>query len=185
MPLPSQPKNLMTLKLISVFFLLFLTGFVFLPAVQSAAAEELTVSAAISLKNAFEDIGRQFEKSHPGIKVLFNFGASGDLARQIEAGAPVDVFASAALKDMDDLDRQGLIRPGSKTNFAGNTLVLIVPNRSTIPVKSFQDLKDRPHPKNSHRKSQNRSGRKICPGGVDQTSALGDPEKQINPGRKC
>ncbi len=142
MPLPSQLKNLMTLKLFSVFFLLFLTGFVFLPALQPAAAEELTVSAAISLKNAFEEIGRQFEKSHPGVKVLFNFGASGDLARQIEAGAPVDVFASAALKDMDDLDRQGLIRPGSKTNFAGNTLVLIVPNRSPIPVKSFQDLRD-------------------------------------------
>ncbi len=81
MLLPSQRKNLMTLKLISVFFLFFLTSFVFLPALQPAAAEELTVSAAISLKNAFEDIGRQFEKSHPGIKVLFNFGASGDLVR--------------------------------------------------------------------------------------------------------
>ena len=74
--------------------------------------------------------------------MLFNFGASGDLARQIEAGAPVDVFASAALKDLDDLDRQGLIRPGSKTNFAGNTLVLVIPNRSPLPVKSFQDLRD-------------------------------------------
>lgn len=132
----------MILKLISVFFLLFLSSFVVLPAVHPATAEELTISAAISLKNAFEDIGRQFEKSHPGVKVLFNFGASGDLARQIEAGAPVDVFASAALKDMDDLDRQGLIRPGSKTNFAGNTLVLVFPNGSPIPGKSFQDLKD-------------------------------------------
>ncbi len=142
MPLPNQLKNLMTLKLISVFFLLFLTSFVFLPAVRPAAGEELTVSAAISLKNAFEEMGRQFEKSHPGVKVLFNFGASGDLARQIEAGAPVDLFASAALKDLDDLDRQGLIRPRSKTDFAGNTLVLIVPNNSPIPVKSFQNLRD-------------------------------------------
>jgi molybdate transport system substrate-binding protein len=132
----------MPLKFFFAFFLFFPTSFVFSPALQPATGEELTVSAAISLKNAFEDIGKQFEKSHPGIKLLFNFGASGDLVRQIEAGAPVDVFASAALKDMDDLDRQGLICPGPKTNFAGNTLVLIVPNRSPILVKSFQDLRD-------------------------------------------
>ena len=142
MQLPNQLKDLMSLKLIFFFFFLFLTGFVFLPSVQPAAGEELTVSAAISLKNAFEDIGRQFEKSHPGVKVLFNFGASGDLARQIEAGAPVDVFASAALKDMDELDRKGLIRSGSKMDFAGNTLVLVFPNHSPIPGKSLQDLKD-------------------------------------------
>lgn len=142
MPLPNQLKDLMILKLISVFFLLFLTSFVFLPALRPAAGEGLTVSAAISLKNAFEDISKQFEKSHPGVKVLLNFGASGDLARQIEAGAPVDVFASAALKDLDDLDRQGLIRPGSKINFAANSLVLVIQNRASLPVKSFQDLRD-------------------------------------------
>ncbi len=106
------------------------------------ASDELTVSAAISLKNAFEEMGHIFESRHKGVKVLFNFGASGDLARQITAGAPVDVFASAALKDMEVLDHQGLIRPDSKINFAGNTLVLIVPNNSPIQGKSFQDLKD-------------------------------------------
>jgi molybdate transport system substrate-binding protein len=142
MSLLNQLKNLITLKTLFVFFFLFLTGLASLPFAHPAAAEELAVSAAISLKNALEDLGRQFEKSHPGVKVLFNFGSSGDLARQIEAGAPVDVFASAALKDMDDLNRQGLIRPGSKTDFAGNSLTLIVPNHSPIPVKSFQDLKD-------------------------------------------
>ena len=144
MLLPSQRKNLMTLKLISVFFLFFLTSFVFLPALQPAAAEELTVSAAISLKNAFEDIGRQFEKSHPGIKVQFNFGASGDLVGQIEGGAPVDVFASAGLKEMDELDRQGLTAPGSRVNFAGNILVLVVPALTCSQVESFSDLRERP-----------------------------------------
>ena len=87
-------------------------------------------------------MGRIFEGRHKGVKMLFNFGASGDLARQIEAGAPVDVFASAAFKDMEDLDRQGLIRPDSKINFAGNAMVLIAPNNSPIQGKSFQDLKD-------------------------------------------
>ena len=112
------------------------------PNVHSASVDEVTVSAAISLKNAFEEMGRIFEGRHKGVKVLFNFGASGDLVRQIEAGAPVDIFASAALKDMEDLDRKGLIRPDSKINFAGNAMVLVVPNNSPLQGKSFQDLKD-------------------------------------------
>jgi molybdate transport system substrate-binding protein len=105
-------------------------------------AEELTVSAAISLKNAFEEAGRLFEGRHQGTRVLFNFGASGDLSRQIAAGAPVDVFASAALKDMDDLERQGLVRPGTRINFVGNTMVLVVPSHTPVALKTFQDLKD-------------------------------------------
>jgi molybdate transport system substrate-binding protein len=129
-------------KTILCFLMLVLLSSL-LPAVYPASAEELTVSAAISLKNAFEEMGRSLENRHKGIKVLFNFGASGDLMRQIAAGAPVDVFASAAIKDMDDLDHQGLIRPGSKINFAGNTLVLIVPNNYSITMKSLEDLNDR------------------------------------------
>ena len=56
------------------------------------SATEITVSAAISLKNAFEEIARLCESRNSEIKVLFNFGASGDLANQIEGGAPVDIF---------------------------------------------------------------------------------------------
>jgi molybdate transport system substrate-binding protein len=109
---------------------------------RPASAEELTVSAAISLKNAFEEIGKIMEIRQKGVKILFNFGASGDLMRQIAGGAPVDVFVSAALKDMDDLERQWLARPGSRINLVGNTMVLVVPNNTAAPVKSFQDLKD-------------------------------------------
>src|SRR5271157_1475226 len=65
-------------------------------------AKEITVSAAISLKDAFVEIGKIFKERHPGVKLVFNFAASGDLARQVEASAPVDLFASAAQKDMDD-----------------------------------------------------------------------------------
>ncbi|HTX79413.1 MAG TPA: molybdate ABC transporter substrate-binding protein, partial [Longilinea sp.] len=60
------------------------------------AQTELSVSAAASLKNAFTDIVAGFEKDHPGVKVLLNFAGSGQLQAQIEAGAPVDVFASAS-----------------------------------------------------------------------------------------
>src|SRR5574340_469044 len=63
--------------------------------------QQITVSAALSLKAAFEEIGPLFEKSRPGTRVLFNFAASGVLQRQIESGAPVDVFASASATEMN------------------------------------------------------------------------------------
>ena len=108
---------------------------------QSTLPHEITISAAISLKNAFEEIGKTFMEKHPGTKVVFNFGASGDLARQIEAGAPVDIFASAAQEDMDDIGRKGLVAANSRKNFARNVLVLIKPANSTIPLWALPDLK--------------------------------------------
>jgi molybdate transport system substrate-binding protein len=109
-------------------------------AAQPATNREITISAAISLKNAFDDIGKIFRERNPGVKVNFNFGGSGDLARQIEAGAPVDIFASAAQKDMDDIDRKGLIAPNSRKDFARNTVVLIKPVNSTTGLSSLKDL---------------------------------------------
>jgi molybdate transport system substrate-binding protein len=108
--------------------------------VLAAAPNEITVSAAASLKNAFEDIGKAFEVQNKGIKVYFNFGTSGDLKRQIESGAPVDVFASAALREMDDLERQGGLVTGTMRNFAANEIVLARPSASSIQLKSFGDL---------------------------------------------
>jgi len=116
--------------------LLLITGI----GAQSALNREITISAAISLKNAFEEIGRVFKERNPGVKLVFNFGASGDLARQIEAGAPVDVFASAASKDMDDIDRKGLLAANSRKDFARNTVVLVKPVNSTIGLSSLKDL---------------------------------------------
>jgi molybdate transport system substrate-binding protein len=106
----------------------------------SADQQELTVSAAISLKNAFEEIGKLYEVKHKGTKVNFNFGASGVLVRQIEGGAPVDVFASAAQKDMDEAEKKRLIVPDSRINFAGNSVVLIIPADSKLNIQTFHDL---------------------------------------------
>ncbi len=107
---------------------------------QSPQTHEITVSAAISLKDAFEEIGKTFMQQHPGTKVIFNFGGSGDLARQIEAGAPVDIFASAAQKDMDDIGKKDLIAANSRKDFAKNEVVLVKPARSLIPLQSLSDL---------------------------------------------
>jgi molybdate transport system substrate-binding protein len=121
--------------------LITVTAFVSSSLAFAQQPKEITVSAAISLKNAFEEIGKIYEAKNGGTKVVFNFGASGDLMRQIEGGAPVDVFASAAQKDMDDAEKKGLIAVGSRLNFAANSVVLIVPLKSGTAMKSFEDLK--------------------------------------------
>jgi molybdate transport system substrate-binding protein len=100
---------------------------------------EILVSAAISLKDAFEEIGSMFEKQ-TGVRVRFNLGASGLLQKQIETGAPVDVFASAGEKQMDELQAQGLIVEETRRNLAQNVLVLVVPTGSQLSLHSFEEL---------------------------------------------
>ncbi len=100
---------------------------------------EITVSAAASLRDAFGEIGKLYE-SRTSTRVNFNFGASGALQKQIESGAPVDVFASAGRPQMDALATQGLIEPETRRDFARNTLVLVVPANSVSSVKAFTDL---------------------------------------------
>jgi len=109
-------------------------------AALSAQAAELTVSAASSLTNAFKEAGQAFETRRPGTKVLFNFGASDVLAQQIAKGAPVDVFASADQEAMDKAQARKSIVDGSRRNFAANSLVVIVPADSSLPLKSLGDL---------------------------------------------
>ena len=99
-------------------------------------AQEVVVSAAASLTNAFQAVGQAFEKIRPGAKVTFNFAASGPLLAQIQQGAPVDVFASADQETMDRAAKANLLAPGSRADFARNTLVLIVPaSASAVPQK--------------------------------------------------
>jgi molybdate transport system substrate-binding protein len=102
--------------------------------------QELTVSAAASLTNAFQEIGQRFEQQHPGIRVIFNFAASGPLLQQIAQGAPVDVFASADQKTMNQAQEKELIVPASRKNFVSNTLVLIVPQDSRLVLTGPKDL---------------------------------------------
>ena len=104
-----------------------------------APPERILVSAAISLKNAFEEVSRLL-RERTGIVCDFNFGASGILQKQIEAGAPVDVFASAGSKQMDDLQARGLTLKETRRDFARNALELIVPAGQKAAVTSFPDL---------------------------------------------
>jgi molybdate transport system substrate-binding protein len=99
----------------------------------------LTVSAAVSLKSAFDQIGELY-RARTGQRVDFNYGASGTLQRQIETGAPSDLFASAGERQMDELAAKNLIEPETRRDFARNTLVLIVPADSPLNLKTFNDL---------------------------------------------
>jgi molybdate transport system substrate-binding protein len=127
---------------LKISMILFLVA-MFVAASSVAFAEsrkEITVSAAMSLKNGFQEIGKVFEAKHGGVKVRFNFGASGDLIRQIEGGAPVSVFASASPREMEELESRGLIISGSRFDFASNSLVVVVPSGSSHRPGSFAGL---------------------------------------------
>ena len=101
---------------------------------------QLTVSAAMSLKNAFTEIGSIFEKKHAGSQVCFNFASSGDLQKQLAQGAPADVYASASRKYMDMLERNNRIVAGLRTDFAQNSIILIRPSSASGCPASFEDL---------------------------------------------
>lgn len=107
---------------------------------NSSAQQELIVSAAASLTNAFTEVGGKFESVHPGTKIVFNFAASGPLLQQIVQGAPVDVFASADQTTMNQAKEKKLILDDSRKDFVSNSLVLVVPAASKLSIKSAQDL---------------------------------------------
>ena len=118
---------------------LFFLFVFFLP--SWAWSADLTVSAAASLTQAFQEIGPQFEIQHPETKVKFNFGASGALMQQIANGAPVDVFASADTDTMDKAVSKGVVAAADVKIFTTNKLVLIVPIQSKANLQQLADLK--------------------------------------------
>jgi molybdate transport system substrate-binding protein len=107
----------------------------------AASAADLVVSAASSLTDAFQAVGKAYEAKHPGTHVVLNFAASDVLLRQIASGAPADVFASADQAAMDKAVEAKAIDPSTRQNFALNRLVLIVPVDSKLHLTSPADLK--------------------------------------------
>jgi molybdate transport system substrate-binding protein len=110
--------------------------------VAGARAQEMTLSVAISMKEAADELGKPFVQARPGVVLRYNFGSSGELQKQIEAGAPVDVFVSAAQRQMDELQQRGLILPGTRRVFARNVLTVVKPVDSTLDLSKPADLLD-------------------------------------------
>jgi molybdate transport system substrate-binding protein len=101
------------------------------PPPSSMAQEQITVYAAASLKNALDDTSTAFTKA-TGVKVVASYEASSALAKQIEQGAPADIFISADLRWMDYVAERKLIKPETRVNLLGNKLVLIAPASSRL-----------------------------------------------------
>jgi len=107
--------------------------------IAGARAEQLTVLAASSLTDAMKEIAPLYQKE-TGNEMRLSFGASSMLERQIEEGAPADVFLSADELTMDTLEKAGLLVPGSRRTLLGNTLVIVVPSDSSLQIHSAVDL---------------------------------------------
>jgi len=106
----------------------------------AAQAQEVTLSVAISMKEAVEELGKGFMASRPGVTLRYNFGSSGELQKQIEAGAPVDLFISAAQRQMDELEQKQLVVSTTRRVFARNVLTVIKPSDSKIDIVKPADL---------------------------------------------
>ncbi|HEX6731059.1 MAG TPA: molybdate ABC transporter substrate-binding protein, partial [Pyrinomonadaceae bacterium] len=128
-----------------ISLLLILSGLLFF--VQSCNSNrsielkptEITVAAASDLTPAFEELGKDFQTSK-NIKVIFNFGSSGMLARQIEHGAPMDIFASANVDYVTQLEQKGLTIPGTKKLYGRGRITLWTLKDSSIQIEKITDL---------------------------------------------
>ena len=117
---------------------LLLVAGVILGLVAPVAAGEVNLSAAASLREVVTELTDNYARRHPGVKFINNFGASGALAKQIENGAPADLFFSANLEWMDYLKQKGLLDGGSVSPFAYNTLVFV--GREGIKAGSLNEV---------------------------------------------
>jgi molybdate transport system substrate-binding protein len=106
----------------------------------SGAPVELHVSAAASLTDVMKEIAANYEKEHPNVKIVFNFGSSGALQQAIQNGGETDLFFSAAQKQMNALDKDGLLADGTRKDLLVNEVVLIVPKDGGRDLTDFQQL---------------------------------------------
>jgi len=106
---------------------------------ERQGARSITVMAASDLTPAFEELGREFER-RAGVRVLLSFGSTGNLAKQIENGAPADLFAAANVSFVEGLERKGLLVPGTKALYARGRLTIYAPDGSPHKFERVEDL---------------------------------------------
>lgn len=126
---------MMKMKKYTIILLTLLISFSLISCGLSNSKTEknsLTISAAASLKEATVDIQKEFNSTYPDIELTFNYGSSGSLQKQIEQGAPCDVFISAGQSQMDALEDKNLILQDTRKDLVKNSLVLIGGKDSTI-----------------------------------------------------
>jgi molybdate transport system substrate-binding protein len=130
---------MMTRKTAALWLALVFATLAFAPLAHAQDRKTLTIFAASSLTDAFNEIKTAFEKANPDVTITYSFGASSILATQLSQGAPADIFASANAAQMDSAVRDGRIA-GQARIFARNRLVLIVPADNPAKITSLKDL---------------------------------------------
>jgi molybdate transport system substrate-binding protein len=132
-------------KFLSIFLIAWLAvSFQHGAFAQQVKEREVTVFAAASLNEAFSAMGHEFEHTNPDTKITFNFAGSQQLVQQIAEEAPVDVFASANMKQMNEAVKSGRIDSASIKIFAYNRLVVVCPKENSAGIRSLHDLSN-PH----------------------------------------
>jgi molybdate transport system substrate-binding protein len=125
----------------SLLILSVLTATVWTAPSAQAAPETVTIAAANSLRDAFRDILPLFEAHNKDINVRVIYGPSQTLSKQIEEGAPIDVFLPSQVEEIDQLEKKGLVIQGTRRVYAGTSLVLIAGTELPAPIASVQDLR--------------------------------------------
>lgn len=110
------------------------------PPVAQQTPVELNISAAVSMKDALTEIQKNYQAKNPNVKLVFNLGASGSLQKQIEQGAPADIFISAAPKQMNELQEKKMIDSATRKNLVENKLVVVIPKESKLNISKYEDL---------------------------------------------
>lgn len=131
-------------RIIAVIMTLCMSTFVYgcSQTTEESAVQNKTINvlAAASLTDVMHELELDYEEDHPGIDLVFSFAGSGALQTQIEEGAPADIFISAASKQMDALNEEGLMDSTSIRDLLLNSVVLIVPADSELGLDSFEDV---------------------------------------------
>ncbi len=107
---------------------------------KKAETVELRVAAAASLTDVLQEMAASYEKEHPQVKIVFNFGSSGALQQAIQNGGQTDIFFSAAQKQMNALEKDGLLAEGTRKDLLMNEVVLIVPADGGKAISDFKQL---------------------------------------------
>lgn len=107
---------------------------------KTEAKTELIVAAAASLKDVGNEIAEKYKAVAPDVKITYTYASSGALQKQIEEGAPADIFFSAATKQMSALEKKGLVNTDTKKDLLVNEIVLITPKDSKAGITSFEQL---------------------------------------------
>lgn len=135
-----RKNKLFSILIIISLIAVFLLGCGNSNSMNRTSKQEVYILAAASMTDAIKEIGANYEKEHPNVKLIYSFASSGALQTQIEQGAPADVFISAAQKQMNNLEEKNLIDKSTRKDLLENKIVVITNKDNALKLSEFKDL---------------------------------------------